>query len=337
MTENISSLEVTTEGIKQTVTQIEGDMGKRNYCTDAPFLYTITNDKRKDGKLTISPDFFTDVNKKIASGETNQFSFGIDLTLTDYVAVSGFECGLIVSVTFDDGTSKWGSVKKESNFDGRMSFSMYAEWNTQITSINTYVRSYYTNATFQNAQLEIGAPTPYVKSLDILSSEISQTAENINLNITDGLKNTGIDITTGKIDMNADKVTFKESDETATRYIQINAENQRLIMVDSAGTEVMRIGFSDNTDATLGGTIRISKAGYDTIINNKGIEITSGSTKLELAGNGLRYYNGVSNLMSISSNSAGQMILGSTNWAISASEVGAGQVYKDSNGYLKVK
>ena len=88
---------------------------------------------------------------------------------------------------------------------------------------------------FWNIKLEGGyTATDWSISASQMTSQIKQTADNIELNVKNGLNNTGIDITNGNIDLIASKVTFSYYDNGTKKSdkISINAETGALKAVD---------------------------------------------------------------------------------------------------------
>ena len=82
-------------------------------------------------------------------------------------------------------------------------------------------------------QLEEGdTATDFIADSAEISSGITQTADNIQLFVTHGLSNTGIDITNGTIKLQADKVTFCDANGENTDKIWIDPTNGTLHAVD---------------------------------------------------------------------------------------------------------
>ncbi len=90
------------------------------------------------------------------------------------------------------------------------------------------------NATnIKHPQLEEGdTATDFIADSTEISSDIIQIADNIQLFVTKGLSNTGIDITNGTIMLQANKVTFCDANGGNTDKIRIDPTNGTLHAVD---------------------------------------------------------------------------------------------------------
>jgi len=158
---------------------------------------------------------------------------------------------------------------------------------TNFTSSGNYnsARAFF-GANISKPQIETGSEATAFEAGDTeVSSQTKQMADNIQLFVTNGLNNTGIDITNGNIDLIASKVTFSYYDNGTKKSdkISINAATGTLKAVD-----VDLTGKITATSGAIGGfainTSQIKSSNNNIILNSNGsatiggFEIAEGGT-----------------------------------------------------------
>ena len=124
---------------------------------------------------------------------------------------------------------------------------------------NNSVMVYFQTQKVHFPQLELGSTaTDFEANTSQITSQITQTADNIQLFVTDGLNKTGIDITNGNIDIVAGKVTFSYYDNGTKKSdkISINAATGTLKAVD-----VDLTGKITATSGSITGQMNIASGG----------------------------------------------------------------------------
>lgn len=143
----------------------------------------------------------------ISHGTTNQFTLTADHITqygSTYRLVMDYQCSFeTVTITIRKG------AETIAVFTNVMSYDTFDEELTELTA-GTYAIAFDKTVTLDRVDLfAVGADK---------FSEISQTVDNINLEIRNGLESTGIDIENGLITLDAGTVQIKNGDSTAALF-----------------------------------------------------------------------------------------------------------------------
>lgn len=252
----LSEIKQTTSSITSTVTALQGDVDELSGtkqlidltdCSESSF-YPIgiafegssSEEVRCQVKRTLDSSYgvpsysnhqegfvvLLDWNTKIGSWGTNpvneQWSSTDDTRYINYYTVNW---------TLNDDKNICGSIGQDIRGSVEIVYarggSKYDVSTSRPSSTITAYKQGYT-AEYREHGRPITVTFPVITTLllpiqdTMIKSQITQTAENIKLEVISGLTNTGIDIAQGTINLQADKVTFSDSQGGNTDKIVID-------------------------------------------------------------------------------------------------------------------
>lgn len=226
----ISTLEQRADSITTTVTQLQNG---KNLLSGV-----LTGDGWKSCGSTISFSGMADIEK--VEDEWFYRNDGHSYVVSPAFNIKG---GEKYTISFDaDGSGRF-AVIYDNNGTATTLFTGLAQGsgtrksatidNSADGSVDRTVYLLVQRSRIKHPQVELGSTaTEFTASSVETSSQIKQTADNIQLLVKQGLSNTGIDITNGTIKLQANKVTFCDSNGGNTDKIWIDPTNGTLHAVD---------------------------------------------------------------------------------------------------------
>lgn len=200
-TQSISNLQQTDEQIKSTVSANTTSIGTLNNRLNTVSGTVNTNStniatlqQTANGLTSTVSSHTTSIttlnnNVNTVSGNVNSVSGNVNSISGDVNSISG----TVKTVSGDVKT-----IKKDY-----VTSSQLNQTATGITS--TVAANYVTKTTFNTLSGDVQT----IENTYVSSSELNQTASSITASVTDGLKNTGIDIQTGEVNISATTVNVK--------------------------------------------------------------------------------------------------------------------------------
>ena len=176
------------------------------------------------------------------------------------------------TIVADNGTPAGISIASQGGGGGgKLSFSF------RSATAYSAVYVFFGVASLQQPQVEEGSTaTDFEADTTELSSQIRQTAENIELSVNDGLQRTGIDIENGLIKLDADKVTVSGNLRSASVGTlgasgnKIEIDDSTFKVYNSAGIVGLEIGWDSEGNPFLVLRDRTGRDGYKLTYNSIG-------------------------------------------------------------------